>query len=201
MSKYYIYVARQRGVVVYIGRGQGDRYKHIVSGMTKNYKANKAHFLEPDSVTVTIEWYFENESDVKEFEEHIKFLRSISPDERLKSENVNKVLAMKPMTVNQYLTAANLHTTNRKQHKEILLSYNLDFVELINDVRSERSERLKWKDILTDLLQSVKDNQTSLKIETDKLGLSLVTVYRWIRIYREHFESIGLLKPKTKSKK
>ncbi|HDM8154252.1 TPA: hypothetical protein P0E35_002632 [Vibrio harveyi] len=227
MSKYYIYVARQRGVVVYIGRGQGDRYKHIISGMTKNYKANKAHFLEPESVVVSIEAYFENESDVKEFEElairemrpdwnreflecrvndlseledYVKFLRSISPEERLQKETVDKVLSMKPLTVNQYLTSANLHTTNRKKHKEILLDYNLPFLELSKDKRSERAERLKWKYLLEDILKSVIDNQTSLKIETEKLGLPLATVYRWRGIYREHLESIGLLKPKSKAR-
>lgn len=49
--KYYVYVAYLDDSLVYIGRGQSDRYLHLNSGTSSSYIANKAHF-EGKSVTV-----------------------------------------------------------------------------------------------------------------------------------------------------
>lgn len=43
-ENYYVYRAVFEGDIVYIGMGQGDRYKHLNSGTSHLYSANKAHF-------------------------------------------------------------------------------------------------------------------------------------------------------------
>lgn len=58
--KYYVYKATLDSIVVYIGKGSGDRYKHLVSGISSNYDANKAHFS-GQVVDLEIVEYFECE--------------------------------------------------------------------------------------------------------------------------------------------
>lgn len=43
-DKYIVYTASIRGVVMYIGHGKVGREKHIISGTSHVYAANKAHF-------------------------------------------------------------------------------------------------------------------------------------------------------------
>tara|TARA_R110000851_G_scaffold331643_2_gene506130 strand:- start:144 stop:674 length:531 start_codon:yes stop_codon:yes gene_type:complete len=42
MSKYryYVYHVTRRGIIVYVGKGQGDRHKHALSGKSHNVKLN-----------------------------------------------------------------------------------------------------------------------------------------------------------------
>lgn len=65
--KYYVYVAKIDGVVVYVGAGKGDRYSVIVSGKSHNYLANKAHFSN-EAVTSEIFEFFDDKSAALSFE-------------------------------------------------------------------------------------------------------------------------------------
>jgi hypothetical protein len=47
MSKdgsYEVYIGRIDGVIKYIGSGRKGRHKHLNSGVSNVYEANKAHF-------------------------------------------------------------------------------------------------------------------------------------------------------------
>ena len=44
MSNYEVYIAKVYEVVVYVGEGKEGRHKHITSGVSHCYEANKAHF-------------------------------------------------------------------------------------------------------------------------------------------------------------
>lgn len=41
---WYVYIAKYEDKVVYIGKGKGERYKHLNSGISSCYDANKVHF-------------------------------------------------------------------------------------------------------------------------------------------------------------
>ena len=43
-DRYYIYQGYAGGDLVYIGKGSGDRYKHLTSGTSSSIKANEAFF-------------------------------------------------------------------------------------------------------------------------------------------------------------
>lgn len=119
--QYYIYVAKQYGVIKYIGKGQNGRYKHITSGTSHCYEANKAHFLEPNTVEVTIEAYFDSEEECLEVEElmiltvkpewnkefiscgknrlqgeDVDLIRSVPPKDRLTKEHIKLTLISYP---------------------------------------------------------------------------------------------------------
>ena len=42
--KYYNYVSFYRGIVVYVGKGVGDRWKHTYGGTSNNVSINDFHF-------------------------------------------------------------------------------------------------------------------------------------------------------------
>lgn len=42
--QYYVYIGTLEEQIVYIGMGQGTRFQHLYSGVSKIYPANKAHF-------------------------------------------------------------------------------------------------------------------------------------------------------------
>lgn len=44
MDKYIVYVAYHEGVCMYVGEGKPDRYKHLTSGTSHVYEANRHHF-------------------------------------------------------------------------------------------------------------------------------------------------------------
>ena len=41
----YVYVAKVDGEIKYVGRGKGDRLKHVDSGISHVYELNRDHFL------------------------------------------------------------------------------------------------------------------------------------------------------------
>lgn len=43
-NNHIVYVARYNGKVMYVGEGRPERYKHITSGVSQCYEANKHHF-------------------------------------------------------------------------------------------------------------------------------------------------------------
>lgn len=42
---FYVYVAVSSGIVYYVGKGKGTRYKHVNSGQSGNKELNRLHFL------------------------------------------------------------------------------------------------------------------------------------------------------------
>lgn len=64
---YYIYTATLDGVIVYVGKGQGNRYKHLQSGRSHVYKANESHFLKVEFQVDILE-VFNNAEDAKKNE-------------------------------------------------------------------------------------------------------------------------------------
>lgn len=73
---YYIYYGRLNGEIVYIGKGKGDRFRHLNSGMSSCYFANKAHF-EGEVVDVEIVERFENNDDALSRESEL--IRELNP--------------------------------------------------------------------------------------------------------------------------
>lgn len=43
-NKYYVYVARYRGIIVYVGHGCGDRINHVSSGTSSSRQLNELYF-------------------------------------------------------------------------------------------------------------------------------------------------------------
>lgn len=74
--KYYIYQGKLDGVIVYIGKGSGDRVKHLTSGISTCYDANKAHF-EGKVVEVTILETIEIESDA--YKRESELIKELQP--------------------------------------------------------------------------------------------------------------------------
>lgn len=70
---YYVYTATLSGEVVYIGKGKGDRYKHLTSGKSHCYFANEQYYrnklLGEELHVVSIVNHFDNEEDAIEAEE------------------------------------------------------------------------------------------------------------------------------------
>lgn len=71
--KYYVYHVNLGGKVVYVGKGQGERYKHATSGGSHNPKLNmliaKHELLGEDKPVTKIVAYFEKEGQALDFEE------------------------------------------------------------------------------------------------------------------------------------
>ena len=68
-DKYIVYKASVRGVTMYIGHGRVGREKHIISGTSHVYAANKAHFEGVlVDVTVLCEFQSKEEARLKEGE-------------------------------------------------------------------------------------------------------------------------------------
>lgn len=57
-NKYYVYMAKHNGKVVYIGRGKGTRYEHLNSGCSHIYEANRLHHN--DGIVFDITFIAEN---------------------------------------------------------------------------------------------------------------------------------------------
>lgn len=64
---YYVYVARVDGKIVYVGKGSGDRYKHLTSGYSHVKEANEAK-KKGHSIIVTIEEKYDDEWECLEAE-------------------------------------------------------------------------------------------------------------------------------------
>lgn len=54
MHTHIIYYTTYKDVIVYIGAGQPNRYKHTTSGVSHVYQLNKLHFTDPENVNTTI---------------------------------------------------------------------------------------------------------------------------------------------------
>ena len=53
--EHYVYIARIGSTIVYVGKGSGERYKHVTSGTSHCYLANKAHFAGEDVQVEVVE--------------------------------------------------------------------------------------------------------------------------------------------------
>ena len=51
---YYVYIASIDGEIFYIGSGKGDRYSHVNSGISHNYKINLHHFTAEQKLSIAI---------------------------------------------------------------------------------------------------------------------------------------------------
>lgn len=56
---WYVYIAKYDDKVVYIGKGKNERYKHLNSGISSCYHANKVHFS-GGVIDVSIDSYFDS---------------------------------------------------------------------------------------------------------------------------------------------
>lgn len=69
---YYIYYATHKDVIVYIGKGSKDRYKHCTSGKSHNFEMNEIYFqhlhFKAEPIEVNILKGFYDEEEAYEFE-------------------------------------------------------------------------------------------------------------------------------------
>lgn len=75
--EHYVYVARIGKEVMYVGKGVGNRYKHITSGTSHCYEANKAHFSGADVSVVIEEWFNTDEEALSREAQLIKDLNPV----------------------------------------------------------------------------------------------------------------------------
>lgn len=74
--KYYVYQAQLGDEIVYIGKGVGDRYKHLKSGTSHVYEANEAYFLGKDFTVSILEHY---ETSEEAFGREMELISKIQP--------------------------------------------------------------------------------------------------------------------------
>ena len=77
MDSYYVYTVSMGEEIIYVGKGKDDRFKHVLSGKSHNFKLNKFYFehllLSKPLPVVEIVEYFPNEIKALKYE---KFLIS-----------------------------------------------------------------------------------------------------------------------------
>lgn len=68
--EYYVYQARGlNGVLLYIGQGSGNRYKHCNSGVSNNLELNRYYFTYgSDSITVNFLSFFKTKGEALKYE-------------------------------------------------------------------------------------------------------------------------------------
>jgi hypothetical protein len=69
-NRWYVYAAYVEGVLRYVGKGKGNRYKHCNSGKSSCYRLNEDHF---SGKSIVVEKIFEdlNEREAVEYESYI----------------------------------------------------------------------------------------------------------------------------------
>jgi len=75
-NKYYVYVAIKEDEVVYVGKGTGSRYKHLISGKSHVYEANECFFMGINFTTKIIA-SFDTSEEALSFES--KMIKDINP--------------------------------------------------------------------------------------------------------------------------
>ena len=80
--KYYVYKVFLKDEVIYVGKGQGDRSKHVLSGKSHNVKLNEYYFkhklLGEMLPFVKKVKYFEEECEALQYETYL--IRDLLPD-------------------------------------------------------------------------------------------------------------------------
>ena len=117
---YYVYIARIDGEIVYIGKGTGNRFEHVNSGVSHNYFLNKSHF---SGVVADIEIYqkFELESDALSLEASLialhkpKWNNETNPNKRQRNDGRSgRGVQLKNKRVNPW--CAYVHKGGKKIH-------------------------------------------------------------------------------------
>lgn len=76
-NKYYVYIAKYNGEIVYIGKGKDKRYLHINSGCSHVYEANRLHHVH--GVVFEVEIIKKGISMEKASEIEVLMIRTYSP--------------------------------------------------------------------------------------------------------------------------
>lgn len=74
---HYVYIAKIGSDVAYVGKGVGERYKHITSGASHCYLANKAHFSGVEVIVEILEIFDTHEKAIGRESELIDKLRPL----------------------------------------------------------------------------------------------------------------------------
>jgi len=115
MHTHVVYYATYKDIIVYIGSGTPERYKHCVSGVSHLYELNRLHFTEPDSVKVYI-------------------LKGYTSQEDSLAEEVELIREFKPK-----LNTKSLEDTPERyaRHKEDIEIYKEEFIPLIKQTHKD----------------------------------------------------------------
>ena len=74
--KYEVYAAEYKGDVMYVGSGKKDRHKHLTSGTSHVYLANKHHF---DNKLLAVSIIFTTDSKEESLEVEKAYIRDLKP--------------------------------------------------------------------------------------------------------------------------
>lgn len=95
--EYYVYQVTLGNEVVYIGKGKGDRYNHVLSGKSHNYNLNKLYFehllLGADLPVVDLVGHFYNSKDALKYETYL--IRDLLPTYNIRSKPVQPIMSDK----------------------------------------------------------------------------------------------------------
>ena len=133
--EYYVYQVTLGDEVVYIGKGKGERYNHVLSGKSHNYNLNKLYFehllLGADLPVVDLVGHFYNSEDALKYETYL--IRDLLPTYNIRSkpvqtshlDNVVKPEVKVPTNVQTYIIedSETIYVNSVPTEKNELMSY------------------------------------------------------------------------------
>lgn len=194
-KKFYVYKVFLEDEIIYIGKGQGNRSSHVLSGKSHNAKLNEYYYkhtlLGEPSPVVKKDAYFEEECSALKYESYL--IRDLLPECNIQGKRAVKP-SNKPNIDNNKVN--NIKTTYHKKKKKNITSKRQTLVvagDILVDVPDNYEDFIGY---MTNLYEDLKIyDKTSNTLRTWLKGKKQSKVWApYLGFIEEYIEEVGDLR-------